>query len=68
VQKNSAVEKGFCDWVLCLNTDETVSEGLAKEIEAVLQDPTAPDGHIIPRKNMFLSRVMRFGGLSRRPS
>ena len=67
VQKNSAIEKCMCDWVLCLNVGETVSERLAEEIRQILHDPSAADGYAFPRSYLFLGRSMRFGGLAREP-
>ena len=66
-QKNSAIEKCTCDWVLSLNADEAVSDSLAKEVWQVLHDESALDGYAVPRRNLFLGRLMRFGGFSRSP-
>jgi glycosyltransferase involved in cell wall biosynthesis len=61
-QKNSALEKCGCDWVLSLDADEMLSDTLAKEIWTVLHDESAPEGYLIPRRNLFLGRWIRHGG------
>lgn len=66
-QKNSALEKCTCDWILSLNADEALSGALAKEVSKILDNESAPDGYAIPRRNLFLGRPMRFGGFSRDP-
>jgi glycosyltransferase involved in cell wall biosynthesis len=61
-QKNSALEKCSCDWILSLDADEALSEELAKEIWEILHAEPDADGYAIPRRNLFLGRWMRFGG------
>jgi glycosyltransferase involved in cell wall biosynthesis len=61
-QKNSALEKCSCDWILSLDADESLSDPLAKEIWELLEGDPPFDGYSIPRRNLFLGRWMRFGG------
>ncbi len=61
-QKNSALEKCSCDWVLSLDADEALSDELAKAIWEVLHDDSAADGYAISRRNLFLGRWIRHGG------
>lgn len=61
-QKNSALEKCSCDWILSLDADEALSDPLAKEIWELLEGDPPFDGYSIPRRNLFLGRWMRFGG------
>jgi glycosyltransferase involved in cell wall biosynthesis len=61
-QKNSAIDKASCDWVLSLDADEEVSQELGAEIRAKLQSDASPDGFEIPRKNIILGRWLRWGG------
>ena len=61
-QKNSALEKCACDWVLSLDADEALSDELAKEIWELLEGDPPFDGYALPRRNLFLGRWMRFGG------
>ena len=61
-QKNFALEKATCDWVLSLDADEEVEPALADEIRATLAADPAAAGFWIPRKNFFLGRWIRHGG------
>ncbi len=61
-QKNSAIAKCSCDWVLSLDADEEVSAELAEEIRALLAGSPAHDAYFIPRRNFFLGRWIRHGG------
>jgi glycosyltransferase involved in cell wall biosynthesis len=61
-QKNSAIEKASCDWVLQLDADEPLEPGLAEEITTAIQSHTDLAGFWIPRKNFFLGRWIRHGG------
>lgn len=60
-QKNWAVAKARHEWILQIDTDETLEEGLKGEIETVID--AAPEVHAfrIPRKNFMLGKWMRFG-------
>ena len=73
-QKNSAIEKCQGQWILSLDADEELSDGLRSEISQLIQEHVAvvPDGtpgtgdvctvFSIARRNMFLGRWMRHGG------
>ena len=61
-QKNSAMDKASCDWVLQLDADEPLEPELAVEIQATLNTVTSNEGFWIPRKNFFLGRWIRRGG------
>ena len=61
-QKNSAMDKARCDWVLQLDADETPEPELAAEIAEALTSNAAVQGFWIPRKNLFLGRWIRHGG------
>jgi glycosyltransferase involved in cell wall biosynthesis len=61
-QKNSAMDKASCDWVLQLDADESLEPELANEIAAALQASSAASGFWIPRKNFFLGRWIKRGG------
>ena len=61
-QKNSAIDKATCDWVLQLDADEQLEPGLAEEIERSVQSNPSVVGFWIPRKNYFLNRWIRHGG------
>jgi glycosyltransferase involved in cell wall biosynthesis len=57
--KNLAVERCRHPWVLVVDADERVTPPLQREIEAVLADPAARDGYLVPRRNYFLGRWIR---------
>ena len=62
-QKNSAMDKATCDWVLQLDADERLEQELATEIlEKALPANANLQGFWIPRKNFFLGRWIRHGG------
>lgn len=59
-QKQFAVEQARCDWVLCVDADERISESLRTSIESVLW---APSNHAFrfARCNRFMGRYLRHG-------
>jgi glycosyltransferase involved in cell wall biosynthesis len=61
-QKNSALAKASCDWILSLDADEEVEPALADEIRTVLAANPSVAGFRIPRKNFFLGRWIKHGG------
>lgn len=58
-QKNFAAEQACHDWILSLDADERVSEGLAEEIRRVLSAEPALRGYRIPRVSFYLGRWIR---------
>ncbi len=61
-QKNSALDKAACDWVLSLDADEPLEPAAAAEIRTLLASDPPVNGYWIPRKNFFLGRWIRHGG------
>ena len=59
-QKQFAVEQARNDWVLCLDADERVSEGLRPSIVTALLQP-AFHAYRMPRSNRFMGRYLRHG-------
>ncbi len=59
--KNYAVSQASNTWVLNIDADERVSEGLEREIEEVLQDPKY-DGYYIPRKCFVGKKWIKYAG------
>ena len=53
-QKNLATEKTSHDWVLNIDADERVSEGLAEEIRQALSVTPQYAGYFMPRKTYYL--------------
>jgi glycosyltransferase involved in cell wall biosynthesis len=62
-QKNRAVDAATCDWVLNLDADEWVSDGLRQEIaERIASAPERCASIGFPRFNRICGRWPRFGG------
>lgn len=59
-QKQFAVQRAAHDWVLCLDTDEVVSDALRTSIQAELAAPRARV-FAVARCNRFLGRWLRHG-------
>jgi glycosyltransferase involved in cell wall biosynthesis len=62
-QKNVAAEACRGDWVLSLDADERVPVALGEEIRAVAAADPREAGFLVARRNLFLGRWMRHGGL-----
>ena len=62
-QKNWAAPQCKHEWVLQIDTDETLEEGSREEIEAALQSSETVDAFRLPRKNHVLGRWMRHAGI-----
>jgi glycosyltransferase involved in cell wall biosynthesis len=65
LQKNSALAKASCDWVLSLDADEEVSPELAASIHALLKAGMPPPplaGYTMNRRNMYLKRWLKRSG------
>jgi glycosyltransferase involved in cell wall biosynthesis len=63
-QKNWAAGQLDCEWVLVVDADERVSEGLAREIRELV-DWGHHDGWWIYRRNAFFGRFIRGAGWQR---
>jgi len=63
-QKNSALAKASCDWVLSLDADEEVSPELAASIKALMKSNGPPqfDGYTMNRRNLYLQRWLKHSG------
>ncbi|MDB5799543.1 MAG: hypothetical protein JWL63_482 [Rhodocyclales bacterium] len=59
-QKQFAIDQAANDWVLCVDSDEIVSDALCKSIESALVAPTYK-AYEFPRCNRFLGRYLRHG-------
>jgi glycosyltransferase involved in cell wall biosynthesis len=62
LQKNSALAKASCDWILSLDADEEVSPELAASIKALLQSAPPLDGYKMNRRNMYMNRWIKRSG------
>lgn len=62
-QRNYGLKFCSTDWVLILDSDEIVSEKLAKEIKSVIRNQRSPNSaYKIPYQNYFLGRQVNHGG------
>jgi len=63
-QKNSALAKASCDWILSLDADEEVSPELAESIRALLRSPSTPplNGYRMARRNLYMGRWIKRAG------
>jgi glycosyltransferase involved in cell wall biosynthesis len=68
-QKNSAIDKASGEWILSLDADEEVSEGMLNFLLLILFGPELEKfaqfhgGMFCGRRNYFLGRWIRHGGL-----
>jgi glycosyltransferase involved in cell wall biosynthesis len=62
-QKNFALQQCTGDWLLSLDADEEVSAELAAEIQRVIASPSSAEAYSVPRRNLFLNRWLRHGGM-----
>lgn len=58
-QKNSALRKCTQEWILCLDADEVVSEGLKESIRNAINKPFA-EGYYINRKTYYLGKLLEY--------
>lgn len=63
-QKNWALDRVEHDWVLILDADERVTEGLGCELLRLLIDGPTHQGYSIRRKNVVLEKVIEHSGWS----
>ncbi|MCK4870346.1 MAG: glycosyltransferase family 2 protein [Gammaproteobacteria bacterium] len=59
-QKNRALGRATSDWVLSIDADERVSDGLREQIEAVLQHSGEMIAYRVLRSNNYLGKRLRF--------
>jgi glycosyltransferase involved in cell wall biosynthesis len=65
-QKNSAIDKASGQWILSLDADEEISDGMSSLLQLILHDARgyAGSGLVFARQNYFLGRWIRHGGFS----
>jgi len=61
-QRNAAIERAQCEWILVVDADERGTPALADEIRAVLIGDPRFEAYRVPRRNFFLGREIRHGG------
>ena len=60
--KNWAISKASHPWILALDADERLTEKIRYEIKQTLSTEPVFDAYQIPRKNVFLGKMVRFSG------
>jgi glycosyltransferase involved in cell wall biosynthesis len=61
-QKNVAIDRCTSEWIFLVDADEVPAPELRAEIQRTLENPQY-DAYWVPRRNLFLNRWMRHGGL-----
>lgn len=61
-QKNIALDRCTCEWILLLDADEVLTPELQQEIRDLLAGQPRYDAYWIPRLNLIFGRWMRHGG------
>ncbi len=61
IQKQRALEKATCEWVLSLDADEVVSDELRNEIDSELTEKPAYDGYRVPRPIIVFGKQLDYG-------
>ena len=62
-QKNFALEQCAGEWILSLDADEEAAPELRAEIMTTIAGAPVHDGYALRRRNVFLDRWVRHGGL-----
>ena len=60
--KQLAIEKASCKWILQLDADERLTKKLRKEISGKVNNDSSYAGFYLSRKNWFLGRFLTKGG------
>ena len=61
-QKNEALDRASCDWILFLDADERVTAELASEIQQTLRATDGNAAYAIGRHTYFFGKPLRFSG------
>jgi glycosyltransferase involved in cell wall biosynthesis len=64
-QRNAAIERAACDWILVVDADERASPALGDEIRALIAGSPSSAAYRVPRRNYFVGREVRHGGWGR---
>lgn len=61
LQKNRALQKASCHWVLSIDADEQVSEQLRDEILSVMKSGTSSSAYSMRRLSSYLGKILQHG-------
>ena len=62
INKNFGFSKATGEWILYLDADERVTEGLEEEIKGTIKEESGADGYWIPRKNIIFGKWIEHTG------
>lgn len=62
VNKQFGLDQCSGDWILYLDPDETVPQSLRSELESLAKDSGDRKGFLIPRRNFYFGKWLRYGG------
>lgn len=60
--RTAAIASTQHEWVFSLDTDERCTEAARDEMRRVVESPDAADAYFMPRRNVFMGRVIRHCG------
>jgi len=60
--RNEVVNYAQSEWILLIDADERITQGLKNEIIKVIIDNSKYSGYFIPRKNYYFGKWLKFGG------
>jgi len=61
-QKNRAIRKASCEWILSIDADEIITTELRREIIKAIKHPGAINGYEIPRLSSYCGQQIRHSG------
>lgn len=60
-QKNIALSKASCEWILSLDADEIICDSLKEELIALLSGTPQYNAYFIPRRSSYCQQTMIYG-------
>lgn len=58
-QKNSALEKCSCEWILSLDCDEVPDENLLDAVRRAIENPQS-DGYMVNRRTYYMGKYLKY--------
>lgn len=60
--RNTGYKVAQGEWILYVDADERVTPLLRREIEQIIHSTETKSAYAVPRQNIFLGRLMKYGG------
>jgi glycosyltransferase involved in cell wall biosynthesis len=60
--RNQAIKSCTQEWILSLDTDEQCTPEVRDEILAILSETPSHDAYLVPRRNYFMGRWIKYSG------